>query len=173
MAFMSLTMSAVWLMVIADEVVALLQALGQILNFPMDMIGGTILSWGETVPELAATYTLAKAGQGTMALAACFGCPVFNLLMGLGLPVLFKSTMSGSLPLLLTNGLFLLILQSLLVLVALLLVVPLVLGWRTDRKLGFCLLTVYVVFQLFFVLTEENVLWQKPWDPHTSSDTAS
>lgn len=35
MAFLSLTMSAVWLMVIADEVVALLQALGRILNFPM------------------------------------------------------------------------------------------------------------------------------------------
>lgn len=76
------------------------------------MIGGTILSWGETVPELAATYTLAKAGQGTMALAACFGCPIFNLLMGLGLPVLFKTGIAGTLPLLLTNGIFLLILQS-------------------------------------------------------------
>lgn len=76
------------------------------------MIGGTILSWGETVPELAATYTLAKAGQGTMALAACFGCPIFNLLMGLGLPVLFKTGVAGALPLLLTNGIFLLILQS-------------------------------------------------------------
>ena len=37
-----------------------------------DMIGGTVLAMGETVPELVATCTLAAAGQQTMALAACF-----------------------------------------------------------------------------------------------------
>ena len=46
---------------------------------PQDIIGGTVLSWGENVPEVVATLTLARAGQGTMALAACFAGPVFNL----------------------------------------------------------------------------------------------
>ena len=44
-----------------------------------DIIGGTVLSWGENVPEVVATLTLARAGQGTMALAACFAGPMFNL----------------------------------------------------------------------------------------------
>ena len=38
-----------------------------------------MLSWGENVPEVVATLTLARAGQGTMALAACFAGPMFNL----------------------------------------------------------------------------------------------
>lgn len=59
------------------------------------------------------------------------------------------------------------------VLVLVLLLVPCLLRWRADRRLGILLLALYFVFQLFFVLTEENLLWQKPWDPHTSSDMAS
>lgn len=62
------------------------------------MIGATILSWGETIPELVASYTLAKAGQGTMALASCFGGPVFNLLIGMGAPILYQTLQQGPLP---------------------------------------------------------------------------
>lgn len=36
-------MSAVWLMVLADEVVALLEALGRVLNFPMVRALGHLL----------------------------------------------------------------------------------------------------------------------------------
>ena len=66
------------------------------------LIGGTILSWGTTVPELVATYTLAKMGHSTMAIAGCFAGPVFNLMVGLGLPVLC--------------GIMLLVIQSIVVL---------------------------------------------------------
>ena len=123
------------------------------------LIGGTILSWGETVPELVATYTLAKMGHSTMAIAGCFAGPVFNLMMGLGLPVLYSCMKNGALVMALTNGIKLLVIQSVLILSLLVSIVPLVFRWRLHQQIGLALLAVYVVFQIFFVLVEDDVLW--------------
>lgn len=124
-----------------------------------DEIGGTILSWGETVPELVATFTLAKMGHSTMAIAGCFAGPVFNLMVGLGLPVLYQSSRQGALEMEVTNGIKLLVIQGVLILTVLVIVVPLVFNWRLHQQIGLGLLGVYVVFQLFFVLVEQGVLW--------------
>lgn len=118
------------------------------------LIGGTILSWGTTVPELVATYTLAKMGHSTMAIAGCFAGPVFNLMVGLGLPVLWATLSRGSLDMKLTNGIKLLVIQSIAVLALLVSVVPLAFAWRLHRHIGVALLVVYAIFQMVFVLVE-------------------
>ena len=123
------------------------------------LIGGTILSWGETVPELVATYTLARMGHSTMAIAGCFAGPVFNLMMGLGLPVLYSSLKNGDLVMEVTNGIKLLVIQSVLVLSVLVVTVPLLFRWRLHQQIGLALLAVYVVFQVVFVLVEDDVFW--------------
>ena len=41
-----------------------LQAIGRICDISQDLLGATVLAWGEAVPELAATLTLARQGQG-------------------------------------------------------------------------------------------------------------
>ena len=43
-----------------------------------------------------------------MAVAACFGGPVLNLLIGTGVPVLVKNAKTGSLPFRLSNGIIIL-----------------------------------------------------------------
>jgi hypothetical protein len=58
------------------------------------------------------------------------------------------------------------------VLAVLLVVVPLVSRWKIGKRLGWGLVSMYVIFQLVFVLTEEEVLWTKPWDPHTAPAVA-
>ena len=123
------------------------------------LIGGTILSWGTTVPELVATYTLAKMGHSTMAIAGCFAGPVFNLMVGLGLPVLWATLSQGSLDMKLTNGIKLLVIQSIVVLALLVILVPLVFVWRLHRHIGVALLVVYAIFQMLFVLVEGSVAW--------------
>ncbi|DBB05768.1 hypothetical protein WJX77_004749 [Trebouxia sp. C0004] len=158
-ATISVIMSCVWLDLVASEVVALLQTFGMILDAPTALIGGTILSWGETVPELVATYTLAKMGHSTMAIAGCFAGPVFNLMMGLGLPVLYSSLKHGTLVMELTSGIIMLVVQSVLVLAMLVVTVPLVFKWRLYQQIGFALFGVYVLFQLLFVLVEDGVFW--------------
>ena len=46
-----------------------------------------------------------------MAVAACFGGPVLNLLIGTGVPVLVKGAKTGSLPFRLSNGIIILFLR--------------------------------------------------------------
>lgn len=40
-----------------------LQAIGRIVDVSQDMLGATVLAWGEAVPELVATLSLARSGQ--------------------------------------------------------------------------------------------------------------
>ena len=44
------------------------------------------------------------SGQSTMAVAACFGGPVLNLLLATGVPVLVQNAKMGTLPFKLSNG---------------------------------------------------------------------
>lgn len=74
-AVLAIAQSVLWMALLADEVVALFQTLGRIFSVPQDLLGATILAWGETLPDLIATLAVARAGQGTMAIASCFGGP--------------------------------------------------------------------------------------------------
>jgi sodium/potassium/calcium exchanger 6 len=51
----------------------------------------TLLSFGNSSPDLALNCALAKAGYGEMGLAGSIAGPLFNLLMGLGMS-LIKNT---------------------------------------------------------------------------------
>ena len=61
-AVIAFVQSAVWLSQIADEVVALFQAIGNIFSVADDLLGATVLAWGETVPDLMAMVAVARAG---------------------------------------------------------------------------------------------------------------
>ena len=48
-------------------------------------MGLTLLAWANSVGDLVADISLAKVGKAKTAVAACFGTPLLNLLVGLGL----------------------------------------------------------------------------------------
>ena len=48
-------------------------------------MGLTFLAWANSVGDLVADISLAKVGKAKTAVAACFGTPLLNLLVGLGL----------------------------------------------------------------------------------------
>jgi Ca2+/Na+ antiporter len=84
-ACMALVQSIVWLNAVADEVVAFFGAVGDVYNVRQDLLGATVLAWGETVPELVALSSLARNGE-TRLLWICYVClvcfvfkPLFNL----------------------------------------------------------------------------------------------
>jgi Ca2+/Na+ antiporter len=77
--------SVSWIITVANEIVTLLVALGFALNVSAEILGLTVLAWGNSLGDLVADVSVARAGTPKMALAACFAGPLFNLLMGLGL----------------------------------------------------------------------------------------
>ncbi|KDO26542.1 hypothetical protein SPRG_07944 [Saprolegnia parasitica CBS 223.65] len=77
-----------WIYGLAAELVSVLAAVGHITTLPPSVVGLTILSWGNSIGDWSTNVAIARGGCPEMALAGCFGGPVFNLLIGLGLPML-------------------------------------------------------------------------------------
>ncbi|XP_031773025.1 mitochondrial sodium/calcium exchanger protein-like [Apis florea] len=70
---------------VAGEVMAVLQCVGYAFSMSDAMLGITLLAWGNSIGDLIANVTIAKRGFPRMGYAACFGGPMFNTLLGLGL----------------------------------------------------------------------------------------
>jgi len=139
---------------VADEVVSLFVTAGRIWNIPQNILGATCLAWGETISDLIAVLSLAKAGQGTMALAACFGGAIFNLLVSLGGPIIVAGARRGVISYHTTWGVALLVEMTVLVLLVLLLAVPLRYDWQLPRTLAWGMLASYAISQVLFFLSE-------------------
>ncbi|KAJ5675792.1 Sodium/calcium exchanger membrane region [Penicillium macrosclerotiorum] len=157
-----------WIATIATEVVSVLKTLGVILDISDSLLGLTIFAVGNSLGDLVADITVARLGYPVMALSACFGGPMLNILLGIGLGGLYMTMNGGSktprnsemaVPVrvpyeiaiskvLVISGATLLV-----VLVGLLIVVPLN-NWRMDRRIGWGLVVVWCVSTLGNVIAE-------------------
>eukprot|EP01034_Spumella_vulgaris_P002203 gene2203-2870_t len=79
---------------LAGELIACLSALGVILKLPPAFLGLTVLAWGNSVGDLFTNTAVAKQGLGEMAIAGCYGGPVFNILMGFGVSLVYACSQS-------------------------------------------------------------------------------
>lgn len=77
--------SIAWISSIASQVVAVLKALAVIMNMSHAIMGLTIFAVGNSLGDLVADITVAKLGYPIMALSACLGGPMLNILLGIGL----------------------------------------------------------------------------------------
>lgn len=77
--------SIAWISTIASQVVGSLKALAVICNMSHAIMGLTIFAVGNSLGDLVADITVAKLGYPVMALSACFGGPMLNILLGIGL----------------------------------------------------------------------------------------
>ncbi|KAI8870140.1 hypothetical protein GQ42DRAFT_162944 [Ramicandelaber brevisporus] len=84
-----------WVYLLADEVVSVLQAIGAILNISDAILGLTVLAVGHSLGDLITNTAIARSGFPTMGIAACFGGPLLNILLGLGLSALWMISTQG------------------------------------------------------------------------------
>ena len=63
----------------------MLKALGVILGISEAILGLTVFAVGNSLGDLVADVTVARLGYPVMALAACFGGPMLNILLGVGI----------------------------------------------------------------------------------------
>ncbi|KAK2750121.1 hypothetical protein FQN57_004616 [Myotisia sp. PD_48] len=170
-AFLGFAVSIAWISTLATEVVALLKAFGVVLNISDSLLGLTIFAVGNSLGDLVANVTVARLGYPVMALSACFGGPMLNILIGIGVGGLYmtlNSKSQHSSNTLMARTLFsnsqtyhLTISKTLLIsgatllvtLVGLLIVIPMN-KWRMDRKIGFGLVAIWVVSTVVNVVIE-------------------
>ncbi|TBU46792.1 Sodium/calcium exchanger protein-domain-containing protein [Dichomitus squalens] len=81
---MGFVVAVVWIMAIADEVVKVLQTFGFIFGLSDAIIGITIFAIGNSLADLVANMSVAVFAP-IMGFSACFGGPMLNILLGVGI----------------------------------------------------------------------------------------
>jgi solute carrier family 24 (sodium/potassium/calcium exchanger), member 6 len=168
LCFLGFAVAVAWISTIANEVVGVLKAFGVILGISDAILGLTIFAVGNSLGDLVADITVAKLGYPVMALSACFGGPMLNILLGIGVsglyitirhsakshhkhpdrPIKYKPYEIEVSTTLLISGITLLV-----TLVGLLIVVPLN-GWKMDRKIGWGLICLWTLSTIGNVIVE-------------------
>ncbi|KAF1996106.1 hypothetical protein P154DRAFT_444020 [Amniculicola lignicola CBS 123094] len=168
LCFLGFTVSIAWISSIANEVVGVLKTLGVILNMSDAILGLTIFAVGNSLGDFVADITVARLGFPVMALSACFGGPMLNILLGIGIsgcyitikggrhkhekhpdrPMKFKPYHIDVSTTLIVSGATLLF-----TLAGLLVVVPMR-RWRMDRTIGWGLVALWCASTVANVIVE-------------------
>ncbi|KAK4238660.1 Sodium/calcium exchanger protein-domain-containing protein [Achaetomium macrosporum] len=85
LCFLGFVIGVAWISTIAGEVVGVLKAFGVILDISEAILGLTVFAVCNSLGDLVADVTVARLGYPVMALAACFGGPMLNILLGVGI----------------------------------------------------------------------------------------
>lgn len=168
LCFLGFAVAIAWISTIANEVVGVLRTLGVILNMSDAILGLTIFAVGNSLGDLVADITVARLGFPIMALSACFGGPMLNILLGVGLSGCYMIITKGehrhekhpdqsvhfrpyhiavSTTLVISGG------TLLVTLAGLLLAVPLR-KWRMDKRIGWSLVALWLVSTTLNVAVE-------------------
>jgi sodium/potassium/calcium exchanger 6 len=91
----SFVMSILWIWAIANILVDILKTIGVIYPIPPTFLAMTLLSVGNSLPDLNLNCALAKSGYGEMGIAGSIAGPLFNLLIGLGTSLIIKTYENG------------------------------------------------------------------------------
>lgn len=89
--FVAFCACIMWIDILAAALIFFLSTLGELLSIPSSFLGLTVLAWGNSVGDWCTNTTLAKQGKGVMALSGCYGGPIFNVFIGLGITLLLNS----------------------------------------------------------------------------------
>ncbi|KAJ5356454.1 Sodium/calcium exchanger membrane region [Penicillium concentricum] len=158
-----------WVATIATEVVSLLKTIGVILNISDSLLGLTVFAVGNSLGDLVADITIARLGYPVMALSACLGGPMLNILLGIGLGGLYMTVNGGNqrhdqalqglapvqvhYEIAISKVLVISGATLLFILIGLLIVVPMN-NWRMDRRIGWGLIAVWCLSTLGNVIAE-------------------
>ncbi|KAG8822877.1 hypothetical protein FRC18_010876 [Serendipita sp. 400] len=150
---MGFLVAIVWIMAIADEVVQVLQTFGFIFGLSDAIIGLTIFAVGNSLADFVANITVASFAP-IMGFSACFGGPMLNILLGVGLSGTYIIQQSGqSYPLRLSITLLVSSIGLLVLLLVTIIFVPWN-GYVLTRPWGIFLIAFYVVIMIINVVVE-------------------
>ncbi|KAJ7158796.1 Sodium/calcium exchanger protein-domain-containing protein [Mycena filopes] len=145
--------AVVWIMAIADEVVKVLQTFGFIFGLSDAIIGLTIFAVGNSLADLVANMSVAVFAP-IMGFSACFGGPMLNILLGVGISGSYITRNTGQ-PYELQFGSTLLVSTiGLLILLAVTLIVVPLNNYNLTRTWGIILIGSYTLIMAINVFVE-------------------
>ncbi|KAH8556510.1 Sodium/calcium exchanger protein-domain-containing protein [Umbelopsis sp. PMI_123] len=154
MCFVGFIIAVLWIYVIANEVVGVLQTIGFALGISDAILGLTVFAMGNSLGDFVANVTMARMGYPMMAISACFGGPMLNLLLGIGISATYVTTQRNE-PYAIEVGPTIAVssIGLLVILVSSLILVPLN-KYRMSRAFGYAWIAIYVICTTINVLIE-------------------
>jgi sodium/potassium/calcium exchanger 6 len=173
LCFLGFVVSISWISTIANEVVGVLKAFGVILGISDAILGLTIFAVGNSLGDLVADITVARLGYPVMALSACFGGPMLNILLGIGISGLYMTIKEADnkhdkhpdkkikykpYEVEVSGTLMISAITLLVTLVGLLIVVPMN-KWMMTRKIGCGLIILWSISTIINLVVEITGVW--------------
>ncbi|RDA90352.1 hypothetical protein CP533_3376 [Ophiocordyceps camponoti-saundersi (nom. inval.)] len=178
LCFLGFVIGVAWISTIAGEVVGVLKAFGVILDISEALLGLTVFAAGNSIGDLVANITVARLGYPVMALSACFGGPMLNILLGIGIGGVMMMVKQANVehskhpdrpmhygPYQMQLGGTLLVsgVTLLLILVLLVVLVPMN-RWILSRKIGWLVITLWIISTVVSVVLELTGIWSEESD---------
>lgn len=171
--FLGFIISIAWISTVVDEVMGVLKAFGVILGISEALLGLTVFAAGNSIGDLVADITVARLGYPVMALSACFGGPMFNILLGIGIGGIIMMVQDANRqhakhperPMqyepyrVQVGGTLMISSITLLIILGLLLVVVPMNRWILSRKIGWGLIALWTVSTVVSVVIEVTGIW--------------
>ncbi|KAI8376246.1 Sodium/calcium exchanger protein-domain-containing protein [Radiomyces spectabilis] len=158
LSFGGFVVALIWIFLLANEMVGLLQALGTIFNISDAIMGLTIFAVGNSVGDLVSNTAIAKMGFPTMAISACYAGPLLNMVLGVGISSTYQTWLTGK-PYELEIAPTILISSTGLIVVLLsTLIVVNMNGYHITEGLGWWMIIIYSSCCFINVLLEFHVL---------------
>ncbi|KAI1828448.1 hypothetical protein F4861DRAFT_1219 [Xylaria intraflava] len=172
--FLGFAIAIAWISTVAGEVVGVLKAFGVILNISEAILGLTIFAIGNSIGDLVSDVTVARLGYPVMALSACFGGPLLNILLGIGLGGAYQTIQAANnyraehpdqpvqykpYHIQVTGTLIISTVALLLTLFSLLVVVPMN-KWMMTRKIGWGLIGLWTASTIVNLAIEITGIWR-------------
>jgi Ca2+/Na+ antiporter len=135
--------SIAWISIIAAEIISILTLISSLTYIRQSALGITVFALGNSIGDLISCIVITKMGYPLMALAACIGGPLLNILIGLGMSGLLVGV--DYIEIAASASLVFCILGLLLNLIVVLLIVIPFGGWRCDKYVGLGMIFMWMV----------------------------
>lgn len=148
--FASFFGAIMWIGVYSYLMVWWISITGNSFNIPPEVMGLTFLAAGTSIPDLLSSVIVARKGLGDMAVSSSIGSNIFDILVGLPVPWLCKciyNAANGDDPWVIVTAdtLFFSIL-ILFGMIASVIGVVMLQGWKLTKCLGYTMFVLYAVF---------------------------
>ncbi|KAL0144077.1 Sodium/calcium exchanger protein-domain-containing protein [Mucor lusitanicus] len=144
MCFIGFGVAVVWIFLIANEVVSVLQAIGMAVGVSEAILGLTVFALGNSLGDFVANVTMARMGYPLMAMSACFGGPMLNIMLGVGIgATVVTSQRNEPYSIDVSKTIVVSSIGLLVVLISSLILVPLN-GYRMSRGFGYSWIAIYL-----------------------------
>ncbi|KAM7312250.1 putative Na+/Ca2+ exchanger [Ixodes scapularis] len=150
--------SVAWIYVLANEVVSMLKTMGIVIGLSDAFLGMTVLAWGNSIGDFISNLSVARQGYPRMAISACYGGPLLNLLLGFGIPYTLKLAQVGGRLSLEWSSMIGILYGTICHTLVSTLVVMLILRFNVKRIFGAYLILVYALYCLVAILLESKVI---------------